>query len=472
MAKKNRWFIPTNLDNLKMIIAQGLICSPDGFKKYYSDVLGYIPGYIPIFRNKIPKEILKDVTSEADDLVPCILEIDISIIDGMVKEVKNNALFDIAIEKTYSGSHDVLFIQAPLPLNIISKVIFRTIDEKKAFEKDASLYNNVPLSSVTLHHTKTDQKLFEAKESITDLSISVIKKLATDKPLIIDYKKIYALGGMLVNLFYFSKNGQISNNVFMRAIGNNPSEADDESIILNWFDVKNFKNEESINHLLYNGLVKTAVEADDFKEDIIAFLNSIEKTHSIAQKMIDFESASDKPVSEYFKEAKTRYGKALLMLFVREDSDALIDYKLDLFDEHDYLVFAMLFGIRDKFIKVPKFIREFEGLQNFVSVKMANYAHHSVNSSVRFKEPKVPWTIVNMLRNNRFKEYMAKELKMEYCFQTIIPSSNYSVVIGKPVLPGIVMPKFEVLEDAYFDFMSKYKLLEYNKYLKKYEKIK
>jgi hypothetical protein len=218
--------------------------------------------------------------------------------------------------------------------------------------------------------------------------------------------------------------------------------------------------------------VKAAVEADDFKEDVIAFLNSIEKAHSIAQKMIDFESASDKPISEYFKEARTRYGKALLMLFVREDSDSLIDYELDIFDEHDYLVFAMLFGIRDKFIKVPKFIREFEGLQNFVTVKMANYAHRSVNSSVSFKEPKIPLTVVNMLKNNRFKEYIAKELKMEHCFQTLIPSSDYTVKKGKPILPGIVMPKFEILEDAYFDFMSKYKLLDYNKFLKKYEKIK
>jgi hypothetical protein len=329
---------------------------------------------------------------------------------------------------------------------------------------------------MTLHYTKTDQKMFEAKASITDLSMNSIKHIDAGMPFPIDYKKIYALGGMLINLFYFSKNGQISNDVFMRAIGQHSSSEEnmsnvlDESIILNWFDLKISKTEKGTNHLVYNGLVKAAVEADDFKEDIMAFLN--EKAHKIAQKMKIFESANDKPVSEYFNEATTRYGKALLMLFVREDSDSLIDYELDIFDEHDYLVFAMLFGIRDKFIKVPKFIREFEGLQNFVTVKMANYAHRSVNSPVSFKEQKIPLTVVTMLKNNRFKEFIAKELKMEHCFQTLIPSSDYTVVKGKPILPGIVMPKFEILEDAYFDFMSKYKLLDYNKFLKKYEKIK
>jgi hypothetical protein len=472
MAKKSRWFIPTNLDNLRMIIAQGLISSPDGFKKYYTDVMEYIPGYIPIFKNKIQQNILKDVISEVDGLVPCILEIEIGMIEGVVKVIENSSLVDIAIENVDSSSNEVFFIQAPLPLGIISKVIFRTNAEKNVFEKDASLYSNVPLSGITLHYTKTDQKVFETKADITDLSIASIKNIDVSMSFSIDYKKIYAFGGMLINLFYFSKNGQISNEVFMNAIDNNPRVEGDESIILKWFAMKTSENEVSINHLLYRGLVKAAVEADDFKEDIIAFLNSLEKAHSIAQKMIDFESASDKPVSEYFKEAKTRYGKALLMLFVREDSDSLIDYELDVFDEHDYLIFAMLFGIRDKFIKVPKFIREFDGLQNFVTVKMANYAHRSVNSSVSFKEPKIPMTIVNMLKSNRFKEYVAKELKMEHCFQTIIPSSDYTVVKGKPILPGIVIPKFEILEDAYFDFMSKYKLLDYNKFLKKYEKIK
>ena len=74
---------------------------------------------------------------------------------------------------------------------------------------------------------------------------------------------------------------------------------------------------------------------------------------------------------------KTLLGKVLLMLFHRENTEALIEYNLDIFTEEDYLTFAAIFGIRDKFIKVPKFLREFEDLQNFISVKMANYAHES-----------------------------------------------------------------------------------------------
>ena len=91
---------------------------------------------------------------------------------------------------------------------------------------------------------------------------------------------------------------------------------------------------------------------------------------------------------------------------------------------------------------------------------------------IKMKEPKQPLTIIDMLKKDRFKEYIAKELKIENCFQTIIPKSDYIVVKGKPVFTGIVMPKFELLEERYFEFISKYKLNEYNKFLQKYEKVK
>ena len=214
------------------------------------------------------------------------------------------------------------------------------------------------------------------------------------------------------------------------------------------------------------------IKSNDSKEEIIQFLQSNEKTEHIAKKLLNFESISDKPVSEELREAKTLFGKALLMLFLREDSEALMEYYLDIFKEEDYIIFAMLFGIRDKFIKIPKFLREFNGLQKYITSKMANYAHMQMNGSIKFSEPKQLPTVMDMLKSNRFKEYFAKELKIEECFQTIIPKSDYIVEKGKPVFKGIVIPKFELLEEEYFKNISKTKLFEYNKYLQKYEKVK
>ena len=462
--------MPTNTDNLRMIIAQGLISSPKGFPKYYSDVLELFPGYVPLFRNRIQPDILDSVVSEVEGLTPCILEFDLNKIEGLAKTISNSQLIDVSLKAVDKENNDVLLLLAPIPISCISKVIFKTHADKKAFEDDAELYSNVPINTLKLHHTKTDQKLFVSKSDITDYPIVKLKSMEFNTSNNTNYNKIYAFGGMLTNMFYFAKNGTISNKVFSSCdSGEKISMYDDLSYIVDYF--YNSEKSENKNHL-YNSIVDVAVRSKDFKEGIIEFLESDPKTVNMANKLKTFEAISDKPVSEEFSEAKTLLGKVLLMLFHRENTEALMEYSLDIFTEKDYLAFAMIFGIRDKFIKVPKFLRESEDLQNFISVKMANYAHKSLNSQIEFKESRRPLTIMDMLKNDRFKEYFAKELKIENCFQTVVPKSDYHVVKGKPVFEGIVMPKFEILEEKYFKFMSRQMPREYNKYLNKYNKVK
>jgi len=470
MASQNRWFMPTNTDNLRMIIAQGLIGSPNGFTKYYSDVLELFPGYVPIFRNRIQPDILNSVISEVEGLTQCILEFDLKKIEGVAKTINNGQFIDIQLRDIDKENNDLLLILAPIPISSISKIIFKTVEDKKAFEDDAGLYSNVPIDTLKLEYTKADQKLFLSKPDITDYPIEKFKSIEFNTVNNTDYNKIYAFGGMLANMFYFAKNGTMSNEAFLSSSsGEKVVDHDVLSYIVDYFH----SSEKSENgNYLYNNIVDIAVRSKDFKEDIIEFLESDSKTVSMANKLKTFEAISDKPVSEEFSEVKTVLGKVLLMLFHRENTEALMEYSLDTFTEEDYLAFAMIFGIRDKFIKVPKFLREFEELQSFVSTKMANYAHKVLSSQIEFKESQRPLTIMDMLKNDRFKEYFAKELKIENCFQTIVPKSDYRVVKGKPVFEGIVMPKFEILEEEYFKFMSAHISTEYNTYLNKYNKVK
>lgn len=469
MAAKNRWLLPSNTINMRMIIAQGLITSPNGFKKYYTDALELFPGYIPLYKNTVPYSILEKGISERNSLTPCIMEFDIHKMEGQVKIFKDDELIDIEIKNVDHENVDMIFVLAPLPLTCISQILFNSNNDKKQFEADALNRSNVVLSGFNLQSRKIDQKLFIQRSLTSTLSY---EKLPTDYETI-DYNKVYAFGGMIANLFYNAKNGTESNNVF-KASCLKDTEFDsckDCEIILNYFYSSLDVNNQDPTEVIYKNLIDTAINSKDFKEAVIEFL---EQGYSakFAQKLKDIESRSDKPISEEFKSLTQLYGKSILMLFLREDTESLIDYDLDLFSETDYIIFIMIFGIRDKFIKIPKFIREYEGLQNFISTKMANYAHETLNNQIKFKEPKQPLTIIDMLKKDRFKEYFAKELIIENCFQTIIPKSDYIVVKGKPVFTGIVMPKFELLEEKYFEFISKYKLTEYNNFLQKYEKIK
>ena len=462
MANKNRWFMPTNTENIRMIIAQGLISSPAGFSSYYIDTLELFKGYVPFFKNKVQSDILKYVCSEEEGLISCILECNLKIISGSCKAIKQGELIDCNLNTLDENDIDILLIPAPLSISCILNIIFKDTDSVKNFKNDASLYSNVPLNNINITSTLSDQKLFKPKSDMTtDYSIDTLLKMNTLVEIDLDYKKIYAYGGMLSNLFYYAKNGSKSHDSFVKCYKDiQLDEITDYSLIL-----KNlhFDEGEEKYQKFYNALLDTAIKTKDFKENMIDYLESV--APKIAEKMKNFDQTSDKPISEEFEEAKTVFMKILLMLFVREDSDSLMDYHLELFSEEDFINFAILFGIRDKFIK------EFKNLRSFVSTQMALYAHKQLNNDTNIKQDKVI-TFFEMLKSNRFKEYIAKELNIENCFQTVMSESNYTVVKGKPIFSGIVMPKFELLEDEYFKYISKVKLNDYDKYIEKYLKVK
>ena len=131
MTKKNRWFFPTNTNNMRIIIAQGLLASPDGFKKYYADALELLPGWIPIYKNIIPPDILKKGVSERANLTPCIIEFDLEPLKGEIKIFKENDFINIKIDDIDKEVIDALYILAPLPLSSILKIIFQNNEDKK-----------------------------------------------------------------------------------------------------------------------------------------------------------------------------------------------------------------------------------------------------------------------------------------------------------------------------------------------------
>lgn len=504
MSTKNRWFLPTNTNNMRMIIAQGLVTGPDGFKKYYADALELFPGWIPIYR-KIQPDVLKKGISERENLTPCIIEFDLKAVKGMAKTVKDDELIDIEIENVGNDEIDVLYVLAPLPLSCVLKIIFKSNKDKKQFEDDAQNRSNVILSGLKLVSTKADQKLFKDEGSQRDRIFRteesqpcsrLIEKLNSPNNttgIKINYSKVYAFGGLLSTMFYFAKNGDNSNEIY-RSIGefkNLPqniaeSKTNDTHLIYNFFKELENDTVPDLKKQMYKGLINIALKSDAFKEDIIEYLESDrwdqiarERTQSLASNLRSFETNSNITVSEQFKEAKTSLEKTLLMLFLREDSDALMDYNLDLFSEEDYIQFAMMFGIRDKFSKIPGFLREFNGLQNFISIRMAEYAHKQTNTQMQFENCKAPLTLMDMLENSEFKKWFAKHLNIEDCLKTKVKihKGDYELKVtnsGIEILcDGIVKtPTVEFKQKEYFDFISKWKFTEYGKYVTKYNKIK
>lgn len=478
--KKARWLFPTNTNNFRMILAQGLLTSPEGFSKYYQDTLYESDGYLPLFNHQVSADSLGKAVSEAEHLVPCLLEFDLANISGQVWALINGETkeVDLSLLNDYI---DKLLIPLPMPLGCISKVIFKTKDDKVIFEKEAVTRGNVVIDDIKLSCTVADEKLFNTTDTGKLLAKSDISSATVETPEIIklNHPAVYAYGGLLSLLFYHAKNGALSHSFFDAFSQNDIPPANDlkeqaiPQFIHGYFH--GVIDESKSKNKILKGIVSSCIESEDFKNSLINFLQSSEwdkeaskRSNELIDKLQEYVSSNPRSVSEWFDSAKSDIEKVLLMLFTREDSYSLIDFhnqKINL-TEREYLLFAIFFGIRDSFIKVPAFIRKYNGLQKYISNQMAAYAHEKMGSNIKFNEiapPKTVWQFVN----KKLSKSNTKLLSLESCIETIMPKEDFVHKNGKNIYTGYYEPTYEVVIEDYYKKISNTKITEVN-----YNKLK
>lgn len=467
--KKPRWLFPTSTNNLRMILAQGLLTSPRGFSKYYQDILEDYDGYLPLFNHQIPADSLAKATCEADHLIPCVLEFDLTGISGQITATKKGEIIKIQLESvsTEITGIEKLLIPLPIPLGCISKVIFKNQVQVEDFKKDADIRSNVIVNKLKLQSTKADSKLFEATSAEPSLELNHTE---TDKPYLPvtkpDYPATYAYGGMLSLLFYHAKNGELSSRFFDDFSQKKIPEINDSKTqlipqLINEYFHGDIDESKPGNKML-KGIVAACITQNDFKNTVIDFLRnsnwdeeSERRSRELADKLHDYASNSSRPVSDWFDSAKSDIEKVLLMLFTREDSKSLIDYHNPniSFSEREYVFFSLFFGIRDSFIKVPTFLRQYNGLQSYLSYKMADYAHQKMGALITFKEIKPPLTIWQFV-DKKLSKSTVRLLGLQSCVQTIMSKADFQHVKGKSIYAGYLEPVYEVVSDNYFKKIS------------------
>ncbi len=479
--KKAHWLFPTNTNNLRMILAQGLLASPEGFSKYYQDILVDYDGYLPLFNHQVSASSLEKAVSEAEYLVPCLLEFDLSKLSGQVNALINGEIKEVDLSSDLSvlnGDIEQILIPLPIHLECISKIIFKTKDDLNGFVKDADIKSNVILNKTNLSSTKAESKLFETTDTDILLEPSNIQltkiEALKNKP---NYPAAYAYGGMLSLLFYHAKNGALSHGFFddcSRSVtpqANDPKEQAIPQFIHEYFhgDI----DETRPGNKILKGIVSTCIESDDFKNSLINFFRDSDwdekaskRSNELADKLDGYTSNSSRSTSEWFNSAKSGIEKVLLMLFTREDSASLIDFnnpKIN-FTEREHLLFAMFFGIRDGFIKVPAFIREYNGLQAYISNQMASYVHEKMDSKITFKVIKPPKTVWQFVDKNLSKSN-TNQLGLKSCVRTIMPKVDFENKKGVNIYAGYYEPTYKVVNEDYFEKISNTRVTEtdYNK---------
>jgi hypothetical protein len=492
-SSPSRWLYGTNFENIKNIIAQGLITGPDGFTKYYIDVLEMFPGWIPLFNRNVPINILEKSTSEATDLKVCVVEFSLEGLSGLVKALgkistqellAEQELIDLDLKQLNENEVDVLFVPSPLPISLIKTIFFQCEEDQKIFEDECAIVRNVSVTDLTL---SIDSNFFS-----NNITFGFFKELELPDLPEKNYDKIYSFGGLLATLFYFSKNGVTSNNIYHSMCEFRKANVDVNIDIIHVYQyVQNELQTGTEISSMYMGLLDAISTSKDVRDDIICFLSNSDnfeedkikvRANEISESLGTCYQVGEKTASEQFKAAKSPLEKMLVMIFLRDNIEDLMGYYLEGFNELDYLLFAMVFGIRDKFIGLPRFLRDYKGLQGYISIKMAEYAHLNYGKKLTFLEAyklAKPLTLSDMFEKDSFKIWLANERPKINCLETTfkIPNGSYRLNSTSTGLELVFegdakKPRVKVIDDIFYRAIMSRTFESYNKYLKKYLQLR
>ena len=403
----------TNHLNLMYMLAAGLVMPPAGFgDKYYRDTLECFPGWIPLFLDKPPKDAIASSASEAGHLKAVVVRIGLSGIAGNVVGIGDRGARELHFPDQLDGTERVLLVPAPLPTPWIESVTFQSVADKRACEADAKDFGNVPL------------------EDFKRASSKVLFTKAPDTPWppgegpaerVVPLERPLAAGGVMAMLLLFGNLGDSSVGACRSAFdpaGEEWGPAHEHPILAGletWFregtaplpppvgaESDRFALQRRFQARLFWEAVECLVKWREggrpgSTEDVV--LDYLEQAATVldprlqagARKLRDtLESLTglgDATASELFERHDTALAHALTLFFLRRDCADLFDYRSDRLGEADWLVAAILFGVRDGWMSLPLQLRDHPGLAAAVSHRMARMSHRIAGTGLDLGEP-------------------------------------------------------------------------------------
>jgi len=391
---------------------------------YITDAMSdYPPGYIPFFTENNLSNAIGKATEEDDNLTPCIIELDLSQI------LKMNIFADIqnslaagdghylalgAAEIDDAELHKTILLQSPLPIQCIKSVLFESAkiknEKQKFFEDDCGVYKDKLFSVGTSKLFKQSNRDDGQRSIPSNESSNETVCLPDNKP---DYNKIFSLGGMLGLMFYQTKNGRDSVTYFNQvcdSVSGGYCE-DRKTDLLNSF-VHDLTDQKDYYDLLYTNILKLLSnnrgDVGEVRQEIIGYLDSINTSPELKEfaglvsdglKNIDgrhekYRSPEDvfSRMDKHFKaEKQKQIIMTLGMYFFRDNTETMLKFYHSCFNQTNYVLFAMFFGVGSKYIGLPKQIKKMKGLNAYLSNRMAEHHHSTANASeLTFKKVTSP----------------------------------------------------------------------------------
>lgn len=401
--KQFTWYFVTNQLNLIYMLAAGMIMAPRGFgEKYYGDSLNVKPGWIPIFSKTVPREALNTAVKESRTLTPVIVALNLSSLKGGARAVSlNGKVSDIRLPEELTLLHPCIFVPAPLPTEFIECIHFANIEEKKAFEQEATNYKNLPIG----HWKRKIRKQLFSKPSHGHWP----EYDGFPDTLNIRMDNYQAAGGIMAMLLNCGNLGGFSMLACQTAFDGAPSDKKPrlEGTILEGLEqwmrdgVKPPSN--SVLNDLYWGIVDQIVQNDlntnhstSLEDSLLNFLERFKENtetkyaKALSELILDLKELvqfGSKNTSELLESHSREVRRALILFFLHKRCLDLIKFPHPLLTERDYIAAALLFAAREKWIGMPLELRDFPGADGAISHRMAAMAHKILKTDLDLGPP-------------------------------------------------------------------------------------
>lgn len=411
-AHSFKWMFATNHLNLMMILAIGMLPEPERLgKKYYVDSLNIHEGWIPLFSKKIPTDILNYGISEDPDLLkPCIAEITLQspTIQSITKlpALINNSWHLLNTQHDDFSQVECLLVPAPLPLTMITKVLFRSKEERKEFISRINEVQNVDFTfnQGVMANQFRPNKRKTVSDSLTVANLRTLNSNSEVASLLTPLaspeqptKKHYGLANSISAVIAYLSILANSNDKALATLQNLRGSTGSATEVLlpldsilvdfcDWCRQGGNDNAVSITNDTFLRIIATLINNKDNtqfaspKDIIIAELTDIAQHTDASMQFIEdlknLVSFPDETVDSLLKRYGRPLQRSIILLFNKESFDDLIIIDKSWVTELDIVMSSILFGITQGWQALSVEKKTYAGMDNFASKMMSHLTHN------------------------------------------------------------------------------------------------
>jgi hypothetical protein len=383
-----RWLLPTNHYNLMYWLAAGLVLPPSAMTKYYSDCLAANPGWIPLFRNHLPRAALDQ--ADTPQKSPILLDFDLRSLAGMVKGISSTGeVCDARLPDATADDLALILIPAPLPAHWIRKIIFSSLDARDEFQSRCEEYGNLSTIEIPLEvadlPTTTDmlRQPWPPRDGQETPPAWPERAILHDGAIL---ALLHSLGNrsataqQLATIAFSATSSPLASEEFREGINallrqGVRREVGAMRIELYW---------GAVDHLRASVAATTVAGATGRispEQAILDYLDAQGRSDAISGTKLQ-ELAEDlrqalglgvRTIKELLDRHPGPFAHALLLFFLRKHADELLDFDSTgfLLAEGDLLAATILFGLREDWMAMPPSLRAVPGLYNAIAHRMA-----------------------------------------------------------------------------------------------------